>query len=117
MLLKLLLSIFILAKSSALQPSNGCGKTLPDSPKPGEYHRFFFQHNDIQLGPVQRDFIVQIPIGAYFNKCANHVGPMAAHIYNRQEVNNKRGDMITSTWIISTFGFILMTRGNIHIPI
>ena len=68
MLFKLLLSIFILAKSSALQPSNGCGKTLPDSPKPGEYHRFLFQHNDIQLGPVQRDFIVQIPIGAYFNK-------------------------------------------------
>ena len=53
----------ILAKSLAVQPSAGCGKTLPESPRPGEYHRFFFIHNDIKLGPVERDFIVQLPKG------------------------------------------------------
>ena len=52
---------FIFGNSLAIQPSAGCGKTLPDSPKPGEHHRFFFEHNDVLLGAIERDFIVQIP--------------------------------------------------------
>ena len=52
---------FIFGNSLAIQPSDGCGKTLPDSPKPGEHYRFFFEHNDVLLGAIERDFIVQIP--------------------------------------------------------
>ena len=60
---QVLILISIFRNSLAIQPSAGCGKILPDSPKPGEHHRFFFERNDVLLGTIERDFIVQISKG------------------------------------------------------
>ena len=61
------LSIFILKSLAAygLNASPGCGKTLPEQPRPGKHHKFSVSYQDKILGDVERNYIIQIPRGIF----------------------------------------------------
>ena len=72
----LISSIFIL---NLLIPANygvnlspGCGKTLPEQPRPGKHHKFSVTYQDKILGDVERNYIIQIPRGIFMYNVIIH---------------------------------------------
>ena len=72
----LIFSIFIL---NSLIPANygqnlspGCGKTLPEQPRPGKHHKFSVSYQDKILGDVERNYIIQIPRGIFMYNVIIH---------------------------------------------
>lgn len=57
----LLFLVACLFQAQGQRPSKGCGKPLPNEPKPGHHYTFSFIVEDVNLGPVDRNFIIQIP--------------------------------------------------------
>ena len=64
----LISSIFILnslQQANGVNLSPGCGKTLPEQPRPGKHHKFSVSYQDKILGDVERNYIIQIPTGIF----------------------------------------------------
>ena len=64
----LISSIFILnslQQANGVNLSPGCGKTLPEQPRPGKHHKFSVSYQDKILGDVERNYIIQIPRGIF----------------------------------------------------
>ena len=40
-----------------------CDNSEPSEPSPGQFKRYFFMYNDQGLGNVERNYIIQIPMG------------------------------------------------------
>ena len=47
----------------ALNPSPGCGRAMPWPPNPGRRHQFQINYHDQFLGPMQRQYRIQLPNG------------------------------------------------------
>ena len=54
----------------ALNPSPGCGRAMPWPPNPGRRHQFQINYHDQFLGPMQRQYRIQLPNG----KCMWNIG-------------------------------------------
>ena len=92
----LISSIFILnslQQANGVNLSPGCGKTLPEQPRPGKHHKFSVSYQDKILGDVERNYIIQIPRGIFmymYNGVIIHKYlPIYFFIPKKCEIRNK----------------------------
>lgn len=53
--------LYLISPSFGLRPSKGCDKPMAEWPFPGHHGTFSVTYEDKLLGPVDRDYILQVP--------------------------------------------------------
>ena len=54
-----------LKPGQAVSPSSGCGRDIPDTPRPGRDKIVNVIYQDKGLGPIGRNYIIQLPTGLW----------------------------------------------------
>ena len=53
---------FILVGTADSNSSDGCGKHIPNQPHNGHSHRFYVHVNDPNMGRIERNYLVHVPL-------------------------------------------------------
>ena len=56
----------------SLNPSPGCGRAMPWPPNPGRRHQFQINYHDQFLGPMPRQYRIQLPNGKCVENCVKN---------------------------------------------
>ena len=65
---------FILVGIADSNSSDGCGKHIPNQPHNGHSHRFYVHVNDPNMGRIERNYLLHVPL--HFNRTNDVAVPL-----------------------------------------